>query len=186
MEELDGLLGRAAKGDREAYGLVYDLLFDDLFRYISWNVASTQDAQDLTAEVFLRALRALDRFEAARSTARAWLFTIARNIVIDYHRRRARRPEQPLDSGSEPAAEQHLESTMESQAASDAVSAAMRKLNEEQRQVVTLKFFSGMSNAEVAAVMGKKEGAINAMQYRALNRMGKILERQGWNPKVDD
>lgn len=185
MEELDGLLGQAAKGDTEAYGLVYDLLFDDLFRYISWNVASTQDAQDLTAEVFLRALKALDRFETARSTARAWLFTIARNLVIDHHRRRARRPESPLETESEPVSNEHLAMAVESQAASEAVRAAMEELNEEQRQVLTLKFFSGMSNAEVAEVMRKKEGAINAMQYRALHRMGKILSGRGWNPGAD-
>ncbi len=186
MEELDGLLDRAAKGETEAYGLVYDLLFNDLFKYISWNVASTQDAQDLTAEVFLRALKALDRFEAARSTARAWLFTIARNLIIDHHRRRARHPEQPLETENEPLSEERLEMAMESHAVSEAVRAALEELNEEQRQVLTLKFFSGMSNAEVAAVMGKKEGAINAMQYRALNRMGKVLEKRGWNPGADD
>ncbi len=186
MEELDRLLGQAAKGDTEAYGLVYDLLFDDLFKYINWNVASTQDAQDLTAEVFLRALKALDRFEAARSTARSWLFTIARNLVIDHHRRRARRPESPLEIESEPVSNEHLERAVETEAASEAVRAALGELNEEQRQVLTMKFFSNMSNAEVAAVMGKREGAINAMQYRALHRMGKILEKRGWNPEAGD
>ncbi len=186
MEELDGLLGRAAKGDRSAYGLVYDLLFDDLFKYISWNVSNAEDAQDLTAEVFLRALKSLERFDEARSTARSWLFTIARNLVIDHHRRRGRRPEMPLENESEPASEEHLEMAVETEAASEAVRQALAELNEEQRQVVTLKFFSSLSNAEVAAVMGKREGAINAMQYRALNKMGKILEKRGWNPKAGE
>ncbi len=184
MEELDSLLGQAAKGDRSAYGLVYDLLFDDLFKYMYWNVASKEDAQDLTAEVFLRALKAIDRFEAARSTARAWLFTIARNLVIDHHRRKGRRPEAPLETGADLASDERLEDAVEGAAASEAVRSCLQELNEEQRQVLTMKFFSHMSNAEVAAVMGKREGAINAMQYRALQAMGKILEQRGWSPKA--
>ncbi len=162
--------------------MVYDVIFNDLYKYIYWNIGSRDDAQDLASEVFVKALAALDRFEAARSTARAWLFTIARNLVVDHHRKRSRRSQAALADDIPSAG--CMEDAVETAAASTAVRAALRELNEEQRQVVTMKFFSGLSNAEVAAAMGKREGAVNAMQHRALKKMGKMLEEEGWNRKV--
>ncbi|MHB8780135.1 MAG: RNA polymerase sigma factor [Candidatus Geothermincolia bacterium] len=185
MERFESLVEDAICGNREAYGALYDLLFDEIYKYISWSVDRPQDAEDLTEEVFLRALRAIGHLEEGATISKAWFYRIARNMVIDHHRRRGRRREIGLDSVAESenppgAHDQGLEQGWEREETRQMVRQAMEQLNEEQRQVIVLKYFSGFSNAEVGQVLGKREGAVNAMQYRALRRMERVLRRQGW------
>ncbi len=170
----------AIEGSREAYAALYDLLFDEIYRYMYWSVAKPEDAEDLTAEVFLRGFRAVGGLKKDAVHSKAWFYRIARNLVIDHHRRYGRRKESPLEEAWYLDCGTDLEQLQESMYENGLIREALREVTEEQRQVLILKYFSGFSNEEVGRILGKRAGAINALQYRGLKRMEKILLKRGW------
>lgn len=163
----EALLSKARCFDREAITAIYDTYHQPLYRYVYRQVGSVEAAQDLTAEVFQRFLQALKKGNGPTQQLKAWLYRVAHNTVVDYFRRQQYRDDLPLDeqrlqSYEDPVsiAETHIEA--------ERVRTALNKLTPEQRQVISLKFFAGMSNQEVAEVMAKPVGAVKALQHRAL------------------
>lgn len=182
------LVERAQGGDAEAFGLLYDRYVDMVFRYVCHRVASRQLAEDLTSETFLRALRRIGSFSWQGRDVGAWFVTIARNLVADHYKSSRYRLELTTEdisavSGAavgsdgsrgglvEASPEGQVLEQMQNQVLLDAV----RKLNAEQQECIALRFLSGLSLAETAAVMGKNEGAIKALQYRAVRSLGRLL-----------
>lgn len=178
MESLEELARRAAEGDREAFGNIYQALLDGVFGYFFWNLPSREEAEDLTEEVFLRCLVHIRDYDPRKGPFRAWIFRIARNLLVDHLRRASVR------KGSVGAVREETEVShddrLEEEERRRMVREALEELPETQRQVVIMKYFAGMNNAEVARALGRSEGAVNALQHRALRRLGGILERQGW------
>ncbi len=180
MESLEELAGRAAEGDREAFGAIYQALLDAVFGYLFWNLSSREEAEDLTEEVFFRCLLHIRDFDPGKGTFKAWAFRIARNLLVDHARKssvRRRERRTPLEERAGGGPEENLVERERYRAVREALS----KLPEAQRQVVIMKYFAGMSNAEVAMAMGKSPGAVNALQNRALRKLGEILQEQGWS-----
>lgn len=127
------------------------------------------DADDLLSEVFVQVARSLPRFTGSDDEVRPWIFAIARNRLIDAHRRRARRPEvvgPPV--GDQPAPEPDL-------AVDPALIAALAQLTPDQREVITLRFVADLPLEEVASLTGRSEGAVKSMQHRALAQLARIL-----------
>ena len=163
----DELLSKARGFDREAITTIYDAYHQPLYRYVYRQVGSVEVARDLTAEVFHRFLQALKNGNGPNQQLKAWLYRVANNTVVDYFRRQQQRDDLPLDeqtlhSDSDPAQAAEL------QLDSERVWAALNRLTPEQRQVISLKFFAGMSNQEAAEVMAKPVGAVKALQHRAI------------------
>jgi RNA polymerase sigma-70 factor, ECF subfamily len=156
---------RAKEGDREAFGDLYRLYQPPVFRLARAHLR--EGAEDAVAETFLRAWKALPRYRDTGAPFLAWLYGIARHVIADEFRRRARvEPRSDLpDRGVEWAVDERL-----------SLAEAIRRLPGEQRQVVELKFLMGATNAEVAATLGKSEGAVNAKQWRALTALRTMLE----------
>jgi RNA polymerase sigma-70 factor, ECF subfamily len=176
-QEIRGLVERAQRGQRDALEELYLLHFDRIYSYLHLSVGNRHDAEDLTTQTFLRMLEAIGRFRWREVPFSAWLFRIAHNLAMDHFRsnRRVQTEENvPEPQGSE-------ESSAEDQAFDSMGEAGMlemiERLSPEQRQVLTLKFLYGFANGEVAAILGKSEGAIKSLQHRALASLQKHVAR---------
>jgi len=170
------LVERAQDGDGDAFGRLYDTYVDTVYRYIYYRVSSKALAEDLTQETFLRALRRISTFTWQGRDFGAWLVTIARNLVADHFKSSRHRLEVPtgemLDSDEhEPSPEDSVLAYLSNRALLDAV----KQLNSQQQECVTLRFLHGLSVAETAQIMGKNDGAIKTLQYRAIRTLARLL-----------
>jgi RNA polymerase sigma-70 factor (ECF subfamily) len=170
------LVRRATSGDSEAFAQLYDAYIARVYRYIYFRVTDDAAAEDLTSQVFLKAWESLDRYEMGSSPFVAWLYTIARNLVIDYYR--TKKESVPLEdvrmlTHNETPVEE-VESRFDLQAMRD----ALQFLTDEQQQVLILKFIAGLPNENIARIMNKREGAVRALQMRALQTMAKYMEKK--------
>ncbi len=172
------LVERAQAGDAEAFGELYDRYATVVHRYLSYRVGSPQLAEDLTSETFLRALRRISSFTWQGRDVGAWLVTIARNLVADHYKSSRYRLELTVGDVSDSAPVQVAESPEAEvlRGLTNAVLlAALTRLNPEQQECVVLRFLQGMSIAETALIMGKNDGAIKALQYRAVRSLARLL-----------
>lgn len=169
------LVERARAMDAAAWEAIYAAHYDAIYRYAFFRVRQPQAAEDLSAEVFVQAVRAIDRYRHRGIPLRAWLYGIARNVTADYRRRQAARNDsQPLapDDVATAAATADFAPGVVDAAALDS---ALRRLGDDQQQVVILRFFEGLSVAEVAAAMSRRENAVKQLQHRALVRLRKLM-----------
>jgi RNA polymerase sigma-70 factor (ECF subfamily) len=170
------LVRRAQSGDTEAFARLYDGYVDRIYRYAYFRVPDDQTAEDITAQVFLKTWENLERYKAGKTPFLGWLYTIARNTVIDYYR--TRKETVPLEY-TNIFQEDPTEAIIEQiDLASEVrfLRMALQSLTEDQQQVLTLKFITGLNTAQVAQQMGKRLGAIRALQMRALQALAKYLE----------
>ncbi|HSA50506.1 MAG TPA: ECF subfamily RNA polymerase sigma factor, BldN family [Yinghuangia sp.] len=170
------LVELAQNGDGEAFAQLYDNYLDTVYRYIYYRVGGRAIAEDLTSETFLRALRRIGTFTWQGRDFGAWLVTIARNLVADHFKSSRFRLEvttgEMLDANEvEPSPEECVLETLSNAALLDAV----RRLNPQQQECVTLRFLQGLSVAETARIMNKNEGAIKTLQYRAVRTLARLL-----------
>lgn len=170
------LVERAQAGEADAFGRLYDQYSDTVYRYIYYRVGGKATAEDLTSETFLRALRRISTFTWQGRDFGAWLVTIARNLVADHFKSSRFRLEvttgEMLDANE--VARSPEDSVLES-LSNAALLEAVRRLNPQQQECVTLRFLQGLSVAETARVMGKNEGAIKTLQYRAVRTLARLL-----------
>ncbi|MFI6344806.1 ECF subfamily RNA polymerase sigma factor, BldN family [Streptomyces sp. NPDC050560] len=170
------LVERAQAGESEAFGRLYDQYSDTVYRYIYYRVGGKATAEDLTSETFLRALRRIGTFTWQGRDFGAWLVTIARNLVADHFKSSRFRLEvttgEMLDANE---VERSPEDSVLESLSNAALLDAVRRLNPQQQECVTLRFLQGMSVAETARVMGKNEGAIKTLQYRAVRTLARLL-----------
>jgi len=171
---LERLVEEARSGDSWAYGRLFDHFYEPIYRYIASRVQRPSDAEDLTQLVFVKALEALPRYEARGIPFGGWLFRLARNAVIDFVRTRHEHAE--LDTVVEraggDAGPDQVALTRED---IDAVAVALATLTEEQREAIALRFFAGLSAREAAEAMGKQEGTIRGLQFRAIAALRRQL-----------
>jgi RNA polymerase sigma-70 factor (ECF subfamily) len=180
------LVERAQAGDSEAFGLIYDRYFDTVFRFVYFRVGNRQLAEDLTSDTFLRALKRIGSFTWQGRDLGAWLVTIARNLVADHFKSGRYRLEvttgDVLDAEREDRGpEGSPESAVVDHVTNVALLTAVKQLNPEQQECIVLRFLQGFSVAETAQAMGKNEGAIKALQYRAVRTLARLLP-DGFQP----
>lgn len=174
---------RAVQRDAQAFAALYDNYSKKIFHYIYYKVGSTVDAEDLTAQVFMKAWEAIENYEWREHPFSAWLFRIARNLVVDHHR--ARRETVSLEEPGERGplwiedVTAKPESVLNDIFTVEQLRAAIRQLTDEQQEVIVLRFLEGYSTAEVAVIMGKREGAIRGLQFRGLSALRDYFRAQG-------
>lgn len=170
------LLARAIEADTAALTILYDRYNTRIYNFIYHRVGQAELAEDLTAQVFTRMLESIRQGRGWTTSFSGWLFRIARNLVIDQYRRKKRGqdvelldtlPTRALDEDPVHRAEQQIERAM--------VRDALTQITGEQAQVIQLRFLEDLSIAEVAALMDKTEGAIKAMQYRAVMALRRVI-----------
>ena len=169
------LLERAGEYDPVALGRIYDQYSVKIYNYIYYRIGDVHVAEDLTAEVFLKVLEAVKASAGWKISLSGWLYRIAHNLVVDYFRRRHKRESLPLDERLMVAPDNSAPS-LERIFTQQRLRAAISRLTEDQQQVIILKFVEEMSNAEVAEILGKTEGAVKALQHRALVALRQILQ----------
>jgi RNA polymerase sigma-70 factor, ECF subfamily len=170
------LVELAKRGDAEAFGQLYDHYLSTVYRYIYYRVGTHVQAEDLTSETFLRALRALSTFRWQGRDFGAWLVTIARNLVTDHFKSGRFRLEvatgEILDYDS---AADGPEDDVLANLANEALIKAVKKLGADQQECLVLRFLNGLSVAETARVLAKSEGAVKQLQLRAVRNLAKLL-----------
>jgi RNA polymerase sigma-70 factor (ECF subfamily) len=173
------LIKQAVKRDAPAFGELYQLHLRQIYRYIFYKVGNPSEAEDLTEQVFLKAWEAMPRYREQGVPFAAWLFRLAHNTVIDYHRTKheAVALDELIDAEDGQASPEDVTST---RLDVQTLQTAITRLTPEQQQVVILRFVQGLSHGEVAAIMGKNEGAIRGLQHRALEALhGLLADRIG-------
>jgi RNA polymerase sigma-70 factor (ECF subfamily) len=181
-EAIERLVEAAKGGDPEAFGALFDHFYGPVYRYVAARVGRPSDAEDLAQLVFVKALEALPRYESRGVPFGGWLFRLARNVVIDHVRTRREHVTldvvvQQSDDGGGPdelaAIRQEL----------DSVAHALRRLTPEQREAIQLRFFAGLSAKEAAVAMGRQEGTVRGLQFRAIAALRRDL---GVAPDIDE
>ncbi|MBI2776115.1 MAG: sigma-70 family RNA polymerase sigma factor [Chloroflexi bacterium] len=173
-EALERLVQEAKRGDPWSFGRLFDEFHEPVYRFIASRVHRPSDAEDLTQLVFVKALEALPRYEQRGVPFGGWLFRLARNTVIDHARTRHEHAE--LDAALDMAAEdQGPEQATILRQDLDAVTRALSELTDEQREAIELRFFAGLSAREAADVMGKQEGTVRGLQFRAIAALRRSL-----------
>lgn len=170
------LVERAQQGDGEAFGKLYDRYVDTVYRFIYFRVNDRALAEDFTSETFLRALRRIATVNYQGRDIGAWFVTIARNIILDHLKSARNRLEITTDDTPERRdREPSPEDAVVDLLTSERLMAAVRQLGDEQRECVMLRFIQGFSVTETAAVMGKNDGAIKALQHRAVRKLAEMV-----------
>lgn len=171
---IERLVERAKAGDADAFGQIFDRYHGPVHRYIASRVRRPVDAEDLTQTVFVKALEALPRYESRGVPFGGWLFRLARNAVIDHVRTRREHADLEMVGGQlgEDASPDEIAATRQD---IDAVAAALERLTAEQRDVIELRFFAGLSAREAAVAMSKQEGTIRGLQFRAIAALRRAL-----------
>ncbi len=174
MQDEESLVRRAQQRDEEAFATLYEEYFDKIYRYVTLKIGDRVEAEDLTQQVFIKALNSISSFKWRGIPFSAWLFRIAHNQVVDYFRKKKKYTTVSLDeslagSDIDPqlAAERKLDI--------EQILVATKRLTDAQREVISLRFASELPIAEVAKIMGKSQGAIKALQHSAIAALRREL-----------
>ena len=169
------LVELAKAGDAEAFGQLYDACVDRVYRFIFFRVSDVPTAEDLTSQVFLKAWQNLGRYRP-NGPILAWLYAIARNSVIDHYR--TFKQTVSLDEAAPLAAQDiKLDDLVEFKSEMGSLQESLKYLTEEQQEVLILKFIAEYDTDQIARRMGKSEGAIRALQMRALQALAKVMKK---------
>jgi RNA polymerase sigma-70 factor (ECF subfamily) len=168
------LIQQAKRGDGQAIATIYQNYVDRIFRYIVYRVGSEADAEDLTAEVFLNMVEGLASYEYSGAPFEAWLYRIASRRVADFYRKRGRLQEAELSENIVGSTPQPEEQVLQQQEVSE-LYAALSQLNEEEQQILILRFVERKSHQAVAEILEKQVSAVKTAQYRALRRLSRLL-----------
>lgn len=174
MDDLSNLIKLAQKGDKEAYGKIYQYFYKRILRYCQFNLGQYQKAQDICQETFFRAWKSLPGFKLEKGGSfQAYLFRIAHNLIVDLYREKR---EISIEQIKEPAQSQDLYEKIDKIDQIAKVKNALSKLKKDEEQIIILRYFEEMTPAEVARIVGKKEGALRVQTHRILKKLKGILE----------
>ncbi len=179
LEAEQDFIEKAKAGDSAAFGHLYDHYIKQIYRFIALKVGTKETAQDLTHEVFMSAWQKLPNFKSQGFPFSSWLYTIARNKVIDHYRTKKSHVSIDDDGVIESDLLQsnvRTDELFDLQLSITKVHEALGQLTGEQREVITMRFVSDLSPAEIAQILNKREGTVRIIQYRAIQKLKKILE----------
>ena len=178
---VDDIVRRAQAGDQSAFAELYERHYDQIFRYVSFKCGNQLEAEDLTGEVFLRMLESIDKFRFQGFPFTSWLYRIAHNLVVDNFRRKGRKPTVPLDKVLHFSGEADGEMEIQAQISWSMreVVEAMSNLTDLQREVITLRFVAGLSIAETADAVGRRDNAVKALQHAGIRKLRNVMTHPG-------
>jgi len=173
-DALHALVGKAKQDEPDAQSRLISLLYTKIYRYIYYRVNQKEDAEDLTNDVFVRMLESL---ESQSGSFLAWIYRIAKNRVVDYYRKQDVRSDtsevgetiEYFESDGEPIEKMFMREELQR---------GIRKLTEDQQEVIILRFIEGYEANEVAEQLDKSPTAVRQLQYRALNQLRKMIPKE--------
>jgi RNA polymerase sigma-70 factor (ECF subfamily) len=177
VQDEASLLERAKEYESSALSEIYDRYSARIYRYIYRRVGNVHLAEDLTAEVFVRMLQAAQSDRFARTSLLAWLYRIAHNLVVDSYRSQSQWEVEPWDERLSAAVDDPTVA-LEAKLAQQGLRAALSHLTQEQQQVIVLRFGEGLTAPQIAEILDTSEGAVRALQHRALAAMRRAMERE--------
>ncbi|MFC1865433.1 ECF subfamily RNA polymerase sigma factor, BldN family [Chloroflexota bacterium] len=174
MQDEQSLVQRAQQHDQEAFARLYEEYFDKIYRYIAFKIGNRVEAEDMTQQVFVKALHSISSYKWRGLPFSAWLFRIAHNQVVDHLRKKTRRQvvslnESLISSGDNP------HNITEKKMDIEKLMKAARELTAAQQDVIHLRFSGDLPIAQVSKIMGRSEGAVKALQHSAIVALRKIL-----------
>jgi len=177
VQDEQSLVRRAQQQDQQAFAELYEAYFDKIYRYIALKTGDRTEAEDMTQQVFLKAMKSLPSYKWKNVPFSAWLYRIAHNQVVDHFRRSSRQPTSELTEAITPDADlnDNPQQRTELKVDIERLIVATKKLTPAQREVIALRFASDLPVAEVARLMGRSEGAVKALQHSAVVALRKIL-----------
>lgn len=171
------LVDQAKAGDPQAFARLYDASVERVSRYIYFRVSDQSDLEDLVSQVFLKAWEKLDSYKPGSSPFIAWLYTIARNLVIDHYR--TKRENLPLDDAIHlPSDLQMPDEQAQTQFDLEAMRDGLQSLSADQQQALVLKYIIGLPNDSIAKIMNKQEGTVRGLQMRGLQTLAKYMKKK--------
>ncbi|MEZ4669537.1 MAG: sigma-70 family RNA polymerase sigma factor [Anaerolineae bacterium] len=161
--------------------MLYRANVQAIFRYIFYRVSQPALAEDLTGDVFIRALKGIGGYKDQGKPFIAWLYRIAHDRVVDHYRQQERQPETPLEDDLGTTQPDNMDATLLRRQAAKALRVAIAELTDDQQQVIILRFIEGQRVEAVAQVMGKNANAIKQLQHRALAALARQLDKAGFD-----
>ena len=175
MEEAHYLVIRAQNGDKEAYGQLYKTYYARIYRFCRINLSNNEAAEDVCQGVFIRAWKALPTFsEKNGGTFQAYIFRIARNLIIDISRKKK---EVPIENAQYLATDEDLLENLDRKNEIESVRNALGQLKEYDRQIIILRYFEDLSHAETASIMGIRQGALRVRTMRLLQKLKELIRK---------
>ena len=174
---VDELVRSAQEGHDASFAALYEHFSDAIYRYVSFKTGSPGDAEDITAEVFVKMLESIRTFKPRGHPFSSWLYRIAHNLVVDHFRAKGRKKTVPLDASEHDVGTStfDLEEYVDVKLTMRHVHEAMEVLTSLQREVISLRFAAGLSVAETAKAVGKKENAVKALQHAGVKKLRQAL-----------
>ena len=174
------LIERVRKGDQDAARTLFERYFDRIYNYVYARLGRAEDAEDLAIDTMTRSLTRLDQFQDQGVAFSSWVYKIAHNATIDHYRRHGKVTLVSLEQATLPQSADPSELAME-QLSNEDLRVALRALTDEQQQVLILRFFQDLTAPQVAGIMGKSVGAVQALQHRALGSLERALQGRAVN-----
>ncbi len=184
--DVTALVHLAQQGDTTSFGELYEQFFDRIYRYVSFKTGSASEAEDITGEVFVRMLESIHKFKWQGHPFSSWLFRIAHNLVVDHFRKNGKRSIVSLENTTihVEAAAVDIDGHIDTELSMGEVRKAMVGLTELQKEVISLRFAAGLSVAETAEAIGKKENAVKALQHAGLKKLRRLLNPEMPAPSI--
>ncbi|MFC1961790.1 sigma-70 family RNA polymerase sigma factor [Chloroflexota bacterium] len=174
VQDEASLVNRARQHDQVALTQLYEDNFDRIYRYVALKIGDRTEAEDMTQQVFLHALKSIASYRWQGKPFSAWLYRIAHNLIVDYFRKKSRFTTVDLDPRM-PDKDPPPETVVESKMDIEQLSLATKKLTRAQQEVISLRFTSGLPIAQVAKITGRSEGAIKALQHSAILALRRVM-----------
>jgi RNA polymerase sigma-70 factor (ECF subfamily) len=178
-EELAKFAVAFREGDPDAFSALYDHFADNIYRYVYYKVKSSE-SEDLTEIIFIKAWENRKKYDPSKSSFSSWIYTIARNTIIDHYRVFKNIDELSIDLTDHDEAKNpklNAESVLNAEKVREAIS----KLTDSYKEILLLRFIEDLEYSEIAKVMGKSEGSIRIMQFRAMKELKQVLQKMGFN-----
>lgn len=174
----DLVVEQAIRGDRNAFSTLYDIYAEKMYRHISYRVPNQADAEDITQEVFIRAWRAVGRYRIGKTPFFSWLLVIAKNLIADFYR--VKQDHALLEPNASCPCDIDIQKEVEVSQKKDEVRLAISKLNKAKQKVLVMRFIEDRSYPEICHKLGKNEGAVRVLVYRALHDLKKNINYPAW------
>ena len=174
VSDEESLVRRAQQRDQQAFTQLYEEHFDKIYRYVALRIGDKVEAEDITQQVFLKALQSISSFRWKGIPFSAWLFKIAHNQVVDYLRKKTKQATVPVDE-SKVSSISDTQLLVEQKLDIKQLLSATKRLTEAQREVISLRLTGELSIVQVAKIMGKSQGAVKALQHSAIVALRKVL-----------
>lgn len=172
MDELTNLIQKAKKQEKDAFGKIYEIFYRRIFRFCKFNTRSSEIAQDICQETFIKAWKSLPSFKERGGSLQAYIFKIARNLIIDAKRKKK---EERLPKYQEIETNDNLDEKITREENASKVQKALDKLDDLEKQIIILHYFEDMTGREIAQIVGIKEGNLRVKTHRALKKLKEII-----------